>query len=142
MSEARKMRKKMRELLLFIPNLLALLVGLLRDPRVSQADKAILAAIIMYVVVPIDIIPDFVPFIGQVDDSYLLAISVLRLLNRAERGVVLDHWKGQSDIKQLVDSIARVAEFFLPKPIKNVLRGRIEPKSRLSVVADAPGATE
>jgi len=134
------MRRKMRELLLFIPHLLGLLIGLLRDERVSQADKAILAGIIMYVVVPIDIIPDFIPFIGQVDDSYLLAISILRLLNRADRRVVLDHWKGRSDINELVNNIARIAEFFLPGPVKNVLRGRIEPKGRLSVVTDSPAA--
>lgn len=133
-------KRKMKELLLFIPNLLGLLLGLLRDERVSNADKAILAGIVMYVIVPLDIIPDFIPFIGQVDDSYLLAISILRLLNRADRRIVLDHWRGQSDIKELVESIARIAEFFLPGPVKNVLRGRIEPKSRLSVVADAPAA--
>ena len=138
MSEARKMRKKMREVLMFIPNLLGLLIGLLRDERVSQADKAILAGVIMYVIIPLDIIPDFIPFIGQVDDAYLLAISMLRLLNRADRNVVMDHWKGQPDIKELVDSIVRIAEFFLPKPVKNVLRGRIEPKGRLTVIADAP----
>ncbi|HEY3135801.1 MAG TPA: YkvA family protein [Blastocatellia bacterium] len=138
MSEARKMRKKMRELLMFIPNLLGLLIGLLRDERVSQADKAILAGVIMYVIIPLDIIPDFIPFIGQVDDAYLLAISILRLLNRADRNVVMDHWKGQPDIKELVDSIVRIAEFFLPRPVKNVLRGRIEPKGRLTVIADAP----
>ena len=138
MSEQRNMRRKMRELLLFIPNLMGLLIGLLRDERVSQADKAILAGIIMYVIVPLDVIPDFIPFIGQVDDSYLLAISILRLLNRADRRVVMDHWKGRRDIKELVDSIAKIAEFFLPKPIKNVLRGRIEPKGRMTVVADAP----
>lgn len=138
MSESRKMRRKMRELLLFIPNLMGLLIGLLRDERVSQADKAILAGIIMYVIVPLDIIPDFIPFIGQVDDVYLLAISILRLLNRADRRVVMDHWKGQQDIKELVNSIARIAEFFLPRPVKNVLRGRIEPKGRLTVIADEP----
>jgi uncharacterized membrane protein YkvA (DUF1232 family) len=138
MSEKRKMKRKMRELLLFIPNLMGLLIGLLRDERVSRADKAILAGVIMYVIVPIDIIPDFIPFIGQVDDSYLLAISILRLLNRADRRVVMDHWNGQRDIKELVESIARIAEFFLPKPVKNVLRGRIEPKGPLTVVADAP----
>ena len=140
MSEARKMRKKMRELLMFIPNLLGLLIGLLRDERVSQADKAILAGVIMYVIIPLDIIPDFIPFIGQVDDAYLLAISMLRLLNRADRNVVMDHWKGQPDIKELVDSIVRIAEFFLPRPVKNVLRGRIEPKGRLTVIADAPAS--
>src|SRR5215210_1046629 len=113
MSERREKKKKMREMLLFIPNLMKLLYDLLRDPRVSQADKAILAGIIMYVIVPIDVIPDFIPFIGQVDDSYLLAIAILRLLNRAERKVVLDHWRGEPDIKALVDNLSVVAEYFL-----------------------------
>src|SRR4051812_18533642 len=83
---------------LFIPNLMKLLYALLRDPRVSQADKAIVAGVIIYVIVPIDVIPDFIPFIGQVDDAYLVAISLLRLLNRADRSVILDHWKGKPDI--------------------------------------------
>ncbi len=142
MSDERNKKKMMLELLLFIPNLVALLIGLLRDERVSQADKAILAGVIMYVIVPLDIIPDFIPFIGQVDDAYLLAISILRLLNRADPRVVMDHWRGERNIKELVESLARMAEFFLPKPVKNVLRGRIEPKSRLSIVAEAPVAAK
>ena len=142
MSEQRNKKKMMRELLLFIPNLVALLIGLLRDERVSQADKAILAGVIMYVIIPLDIIPDFIPFIGQVDDAYLLAISILRLLNRADRRVVMDHWRGEGNIKEVVESIAKMAEFFLPKPIKNVLRGRIEPKSRLSIMTEAPVAAK
>jgi uncharacterized membrane protein YkvA (DUF1232 family) len=112
--------------ILFIPKLLWLVIALLRDKRVSRGDKAILAGTVIYVISPIDIIPDFIPFIGQVDDAYLLAISILRLLNRAERHVVLEHWKGDVDIAQLVASIARVAEVFLPKNVKNVLRGRVE----------------
>jgi len=119
----------MKELLLFIPNLLRLLFGLLRDERVSRADKAILAGTILYVISPLDIIPDFIPFIGQVDDAYLIAISLLRLLNRAERDVVNDHWKGSLDLKELVTSISLAAEYFLPSKIKNVLRGRIERRS-------------
>ena len=136
MSERKAKRAKMRELLLFIPNLLGLLLGLLKDARVSKSDKAILAGIIMYVIVPLDIIPDFIPFIGQADDAYLLAISILRLLNRADRRVVMDHWRGGTDIKDLVDSVSKIAEFFLPKRVKNVLRGKIEPKGRFSVMAD------
>jgi uncharacterized membrane protein YkvA (DUF1232 family) len=135
MSERRKLTRVMKELLLFVPNLVILLLKLLRDERVSRADKAILAGVILYVIVPVDVIPDFIPFIGQVDDSYLVAISVLRLLNRAERRVVNQHWKGSYDLKELVTNIAKVAEYFLPKRLKNVLRGRIE-ASRLSEAAD------
>jgi uncharacterized membrane protein YkvA (DUF1232 family) len=139
--EKREKRKKLREMLLFIPNLVGLLYALLKDPRVSQADKAILAGVIIYVIVPIDVIPDFIPFIGQVDDAYLLAISIMRLLNRADRHVVLDHWKGKADIKDLVTNIAKIAEYFMPKRVKNVLSGRIEPKGQVTVLTDEP-ATE
>ena len=142
MSERVEKKKKMREMLLFIPNLMKLLYDLLRDARVSQADKAILAGIIMYVIVPIDVIPDFIPFIGQVDDSYLVAIAILRLLNRADRKVVLDHWKGERDIKDLVTNLASIADYFMPKRLKNVLHGRIEPKGRLTVITDTPGTSD
>ena len=138
MAERRKMKSKMRELLLFVPNLLRLLFALLKDPRVSSADKAIIAGVIMYVIVPLDVIPDFIPFIGQIDDSYLLAIGFIRLLNRAEYKVIMDHWRGEVDIKELVTNISKVAEYFLPKRVKNVLRGRIEPKGRLTVFTDTP----
>jgi uncharacterized membrane protein YkvA (DUF1232 family) len=114
----------------------------LRDPRVSSADKAILAGTIIYVIAPIDVIPDFIPFIGQIDDSYLVAISLLRLLNRANRAVVLDHWKGGYDIKELVTSISRVAEFFLPKRLKKVLQGRIEATPGLTIVPEPQAVNE
>ena len=130
----------MRDLLLFIPNLLRLLFRLLRDPRVSSTDKAILAGTIIYVIAPIDIIPDFIPFIGQIDDAYLIAISVLRLLNRADRAIIQEHWKGERDIKELVTNISRVAEYFLPKRIKNVLRGRVEPVARIEEARRLPRA--
>src|SRR5215470_11412171 len=127
--ERRRMKSRMKELLLFIPNLLWLLFGLLRDERVSRADKAILAGTILYVISPIDVIPDFIPFIGLVDDSYLISIALLRLMNRADRSIVIEHWKGTSDIKELVTNISKIAAFFLPDKVKNVLHGRIEKKS-------------
>jgi Uncharacterized conserved protein len=142
MSERKEKKKKLRELLLFVPNLMKLLYDLLKDPRVSRADKAILAGVIMYVIVPIDVIPDFVPFVGMVDDSYLIAISLLRLLNRADRQVVLEHWKGGVDIKQLIENIANIAAYFMPARMRNVLHGRIEGKAHLNVVTDSPVGEE
>jgi uncharacterized membrane protein YkvA (DUF1232 family) len=142
MSEKRQMKSRMRELLLFVPNLLRLLICLLRDERVSQADKAILAGIIIYVISPLDIIPDFIPFIGQVDDAYLLGIAVLRLLNRTDRRVVMEHWHGGGNLKDVVDNIVRIAEYFLPKGVKNVLRGRIKSRGKVTVITDAPAVHE
>ena len=142
MAKRKEMKGRMKEYLLFLPNLVRLLVDLLRDPRVSSADKAILAGTIIYVIAPIDVIPDFVPFNGQVDDAYLTAIALLRILNRAERRVIQDHWKGKIDIKELVTNISRVARFFLPKRMKNVLEGRIEPRRNLRLVKKPPAMNE
>jgi uncharacterized membrane protein YkvA (DUF1232 family) len=136
------MKSTMRDLLLFVPNLVRLLFALLKDPRVSSADKAILAGTIIYVIAPIDVIPDFIPFIGQIDDSYLVAVSLLRLLNRASKRVVLDHWKGEYDINELVTSISRVASYFLPRRMKNVLHGRIEGRGQLTGVPEARAVNE
>ncbi|HYP25716.1 MAG TPA: YkvA family protein [Blastocatellia bacterium] len=142
MSKRRKKVALMKEFFLFIPNLVRLLVELLRDPRVSSADKAILAGTVIYVIAPIDVIPDFIPFVGLVDDSYLIAIATLRLLNRAEYPVVMEHWKGEHNIKELVTNIASVAEYFLPKRLKNVLRGRIEPAEGRAVARRARAAKD
>jgi uncharacterized membrane protein YkvA (DUF1232 family) len=141
LSARRQNRAKLRELLLFIPRLVRLLVSLLRDARVSAPDKAILAGTVIYVIAPIDIIPDFVPFIGQVDDAYLVAIAVLRLLNRADRNIVMEKWRGGIDLKDLVTNIARIAEFFLPSRLKGVLRGRIEPPAA-RVVESEPASRQ
>ena len=54
----------------------------------------------------------------------------------------MEHWRGGTDIKELVDSISRIAEFFLPSRVKNVLRGRIEPKGRFSVMVDEPAGVK
>lgn len=142
MTQRRAMKTKMKDYLLFIPRLLKLMLDLLRDSRVSSADKAIIAGTILYVISPIDVIPDFIPFIGLVDDSYLIGIAVLRLLNRADHSVVTEHWKGSPDIKELVASMSKVAAFFLPERIKNVLHGRIEPKNKLSVVQGTKAVNE
>lgn len=145
LSDGRKPKKKstLVDLFLFIPNLLRLLIALIRDPRVSSADKSIIAGVVIYVISPLDIIADFIPFIGQVDDSYLVAIAILRLLNRADRAVVMQHWHGRIDIRELVTNIAVIAEVFLPKRVKNALHGRIDRprrRARLSVVGDSQAA--
>src|SRR5215471_15547427 len=120
-SERKSLRRAMAGLLLFIPRLLKLLFKLLRDKRVSNLDKAILAGAIIYVISPLDFIPDFIPFIGQVDDIYIVALAILRLINRSGESVVAQHWDGDIDIKELAETIVNVAVFFLPKKVGDAL---------------------
>ncbi len=57
------------ELVSLIPNVVLLFKDLLKDPRVPRSSKALLVGTVAYIVSPIDLIPDFVPFIGPVDDA-------------------------------------------------------------------------
>jgi uncharacterized membrane protein YkvA (DUF1232 family) len=120
------LRRTMKDLLRLLPNLVRLLVGLMRDRRVSRSDKAILAGTILYVVAPIDFIPDMIPFIGQIDDTYLVAVALLRMLGRADGAVVAAHWRGEMDIKRLVDTLLDVTTVLLPPAVRNALTAKID----------------
>jgi uncharacterized membrane protein YkvA (DUF1232 family) len=111
-----------------IPSFLKLLGRLARDPRVSKVDKAIVAATIGYILMPMDFIPDFLPFIGQVDDIYLLALALDRLLNNAGIDLLLEHWDG--DVGSLETAITALdkAGSFLPAQLRALVRTVLKEK--------------
>lgn len=107
-----------------LPNFLRLLGGLLTDKRVSNTDKLLVAGAVGYILLPMDFIPEFIPFLGEVDDLLVLVLALERLISNAERRVVLDHWMG--DPKQLqaldLERMLVAAAFFLPRRIRRRLR--------------------
>lgn len=119
-------RSRLKNLLLFIPNMLLLCFRLLADSRVPVTERALVAGAIVYALVPLDLIPDMIPFVGQIDDAYLIALSLLRLMERTDPKVVREHWSGGGDVVELVGAAATVAGKFLPKPIRRVLTSRVE----------------
>jgi uncharacterized membrane protein YkvA (DUF1232 family) len=121
-----QVKSRMKNLLMFLPNMVKLMGKLLVDNRVPITEKALFAAAIVYVISPIDFIPDVFPFIGQVDDIYVVALTLLRLLNRTDEGVVREHWDGGGDIVSLANSIASIAPSVLPKRVSRVLSSRVE----------------
>jgi uncharacterized membrane protein YkvA (DUF1232 family) len=119
-------KQRLRSFLMFLPNMVRLLGRLLKDSRVPTAEKALVAAAIVYVISPIDLIPDFFPFIGQVDDLYVVSLVLLRLINRTDDSIVRQHWPGGGDIVALADSIANIAPKFLPRRVSRVITSRVE----------------
>ncbi|HEV2884053.1 MAG TPA: YkvA family protein [Pyrinomonadaceae bacterium] len=119
-------KQRLKNLLLFIPNMFMLCVRLLTDSRVPAAERALVAGAIVYAIVPIDLIPDMIPFVGQVDDAYLIALTLLRLMERTDPKVVREHWGGGGDVVELIGAAAMMAAKFLPKPIRRVLTSRVE----------------
>ncbi len=120
------MKARLKSFLMFLPNMVVLLARLFKDSRVPTAEKALLIGSIIYVISPLDLIPDVFPFIGQVDDLYVVALVVLRLINRTDESVVREHWSGGGDIVALADSIAGIAPKLLPKRIARVITSRVE----------------
>jgi len=116
----------MKNLLLFIPNLILLCGRLMVDPRVPAKERLLVAGAIIYAIMPLDLIPDMLPFVGQIDDAYLISLTLLRLMNTTDPKLVREHWNGGGDIVELVGSMATIAGKLLPRRIRRVLTSRIE----------------
>ena len=107
-----------------LPAYLKLLGGLLTDRRVSGLDKLLVAGAIAYIAMPLDFIPDFIPFIGEVDDVFILVLALQRLIENAGRPVVMAHWKGSvTDLREInLREAMMAAAFFLPRGIRRRLK--------------------
>ena len=98
-----------RELLTLLPNLVRLFRGLLGDPRVPGSSKALLLLGGLWLASPIDLIPEFLPGIGGIDDAVVASLVLRHLVRRAGPDVVRDHWHGDPRTIGLVLRVARAA---------------------------------
>ena len=107
-----------------LPAYLRLLGGLLMDRRVSAVDKLLVAGAMAYIAMPMDLIPDFIPFIGEVDDVYVLILALTRLISNAGRPVLMAHWSGAAeDLAELnLREALAASAFFLPRSIRRRLK--------------------
>jgi len=117
-------RDWVRSLVSDIPNFAKLLWGLARDPRVSKTDKALVVGVLIYAALPADVIPDWIPGLGEVEDLLLVGLALSRLLGNAGEEVLLDHWDGDAEtLDTLIDALESATDF-LPGPIRGLLGGR------------------
>ena len=91
-----------RELALLLPNLILLFKDLLRDPRVPRGPKIVLAIGIVWLASPIDLLPEFLPVLGPLDDAVVAALVLRHLVHRAGADVVREHWRGEPDTLVLI----------------------------------------
>jgi len=105
-----------RELATLLPNLGLLLRGLLRDSRVRRSDKVLLLVGVAWIASPIDLIPEFIPVLGPLDDVVVAALILRRLVRRAGPEVVSDHWKGDPVVLQRILRLTRADGSSKAKP--------------------------
>jgi uncharacterized membrane protein YkvA (DUF1232 family) len=104
----------LRDLALFLPHFVLLLKRLIGDPRVPRRSKLVLGGTLLYLVSPLDVVPDFVPGLGQVDDVVVVLLALHSLLNRVDESVVLEHWDGNEDLIRAVRSGLSAVSQLLP----------------------------
>lgn len=109
------------EAAMLLPNLIKLLYRMLRDPRVSYRKKAFIGAVLVYVVSPVDFVPDFVVGLGKIDDILLISVAIDNLMRGTDADVVLEHWDGSVDGLDLVRSVFAWGAEILPDSIRSVL---------------------
>ncbi len=98
-----------RELITLLPNLVRLFRGLLGDERVPRSSKALLLLGAAWLASPIDLIPEFLPGIGAIDDAVVAGLVLRHVVKRAGPDVVKDHWRGDPRTLSMLLRVARAS---------------------------------
>jgi uncharacterized membrane protein YkvA (DUF1232 family) len=95
----------------FIPDCIVLFQRLLGDSRMPRRYKALVVALLGYLALPFDVVPDFIPVAGQLDDAVVVALTLRAILRGAGLEMIEEHWPGPrsslSVILKLADRSAK-----------------------------------
>jgi uncharacterized membrane protein YkvA (DUF1232 family) len=97
-----------RELATLLPNLILLFKDLARDPAVPRGPKVVLGLAAVWLVSPIDLLPEFLPVLGPLDDAVIAALALRCLVRRAGLDVVRRHWRGDPATLDVILRAARI----------------------------------
>jgi len=100
-------REEARALAGFIPDCIVLISRLVHDERVPRRRKLLLVALVGYLALPFDLVPDFIPIAGQLDDVLVVALVLRRFLRSGGDRLVREHWPGPKQSLRLVLRVAR-----------------------------------
>ena len=122
-------RVRVRDLVVFLPRLARMIAGLLADRTVPKAAKIALAAVAVYLASPVDLIPDFIPVLGYLDDVLLVAVVVDGLLNYIDRSLLLKYWPGDIETLDAVAAVAHRVARWVPSRLKARIFGSPPPSA-------------
>ena len=99
-------RTDARALAGFIPDCIVLVRRLLGDERVPRSRKLLLGALLAYLAMPFDLVPDFIPVAGQLDDAIVTALVLRAVLRSGGHALLREHWPGPERSRELVARLA------------------------------------
>jgi len=118
--DARTRADIVREGVQLLPNLGKLLYRLMRDPRVPRRRKVVMGLAALYPLLPMDLIPDSIPVLGQLDDVLILALGIKHLLDGAPPEVIAQHWDGTDDALDVVAALVEWGVDLVPAPLRKL----------------------
>lgn len=105
----------------FLGQVKTLLIALARDPRIPERDKALLAGLCAYLATPFDLIPDFIPVIGYLDDLFVAAVVLDYVFNVIPEEVILTHFPWPPEKYRTLRRRVRLISWFIPDFIRRRL---------------------
>jgi uncharacterized membrane protein YkvA (DUF1232 family) len=103
-------REDARAFATLIPDCIVLVSRLVRDSRVPRRRKLLLAALGAYLAVPFDLVPDFVPVAGQLDDAVIAALVLRHFVRRQGEPLIRELWPGPDRTLELLLKVAKQAQ--------------------------------
>lgn len=108
-------RVNLRDALRLIPDVVRLLGRLSKDPAVPRRVRVELLALMAYLAMPFDLVPDFIPIVGYADDVVIVAMVLRSVVRHAGESALDRHWPGTPEGLQAVKQLARVPSAPVPQ---------------------------
>jgi uncharacterized membrane protein YkvA (DUF1232 family) len=97
------------------------LKAVVQDPRIPERDKQVLTGLLVLIVSPVDLIPDWIPVIGQLDDLVMIALVLDYFFTVLDSEVLLSHWPWDMKAFARLRRMAKLAGFFAPRFLKKMV---------------------
>ncbi len=97
---------RLREAVRLVPDVIRLLRRLAADPALPRSIRIRLFLLLGYLLLPIDLVPDFIPVLGYADDAIIIAIALRSIGRRAGAATIDRHWPGTPDGLRLIKQLS------------------------------------
>jgi uncharacterized membrane protein YkvA (DUF1232 family) len=90
----------------FISDCIVLVARLVRDPRVPRRRKLLMLGVLGYLALPFDLVPDFIPVAGQLDDAIVVALVLRHFVSAGGESLIRELWPGPEQSLALILRLA------------------------------------